>query len=302
MLQAFRSTLSWLGMHLEPGDGCVDGTAEDAEPLLRLEQLVGELHLAALQTAVVTSAVNALAHGHRLENAASLKDLMPALPPPEKIRLSRRARETLGIRPGKLTPARDFFTAAHAAQQDLEVFCRDAAQFGTEEAAFLDVAHLDVAWHNLSTSALVAVMALEEDVRRCLPQRYTSNTPVLKKLLVEAARGGHPCVDAEGRIAQPDLPQRRAAIRPDVHLPCMLEHHGMTYQAMVKDISTGGAGLEGAPTLKPQTVVLIEFESGHCIAGLVVWSKGDRAGVKFDVPLKAGHPLLASPKVQQPPA
>jgi hypothetical protein len=38
--------------------------------------------------------------------------------------------------------------------------------------------------------------------------------------------------------------------------------------------------------------VLIEFEGGDCLAGLVVWSKGSRAGVKFDLPLKPNHELL----------
>ena len=101
-------------------------------------------------------------------------------------------------------------------------------------------------------------------------------------------------MDDNATVKLPDLPQRSAAVRPNVHLPCVLEYHGRTYQAVAKDISTGGVGLEQAPALVPQTVVLMEFESGHCIAGLVVWSKGTRAGVKFDLPLKPSHPLLTS--------
>ncbi len=291
MLQVLRSTLSWLGIPFEPASGCA---GDDLDAVLRLEQLIGELHLAALQTAVVTSGVNVLAQGGRLENASSLKDLMPEMPAPGKISLPRSVREEIGVKVNSLRPTRDFFEEAKAAQQDLRAFCKDIDQFGTEEAAFLDVAHLDVAWHNLSTLALAAVVALEGDVVRCLPERYTRNTPVLKKLLVDVIRGGHPCVDADGMVKLPDLPQRRAAMRPNVYLPCVLEHHGQTYQAVAKDISTGGVGLDEAPTLKPQTVVLVEFESGHCVAGLVVWSKGSRAGVKFDAPLKPNHPLLAA--------
>jgi hypothetical protein len=291
MLQVLRSTFSWLGIPFEPASGCAD---DDVDAVLRLEQLIGELHLAALQTAVVTSGVNVLAQGGRLENASSLKDLMPEMPAPGQISLPRRVREEIGVKLNSLLPSRDFFEESKAAQQDLRAFCKDVDQFGTEEAAFLDVAHLDVAWHNLSTLALAAVVALEADVGRCLPDRYTRNTPMLKKLLVDVIRGGHPCVDANGTVKLPDLPQRRAALRPNVHLPCVLEHHGQTYQAVVKDISTGGVGLEDAPTLMPQTVVLIEFENGYCLAGLVVWSKGNRAGVKFDTPLKPNHPLLAA--------
>ena len=295
MLHVLRSTLSWLGVPFEPASGCADG---DLDAVLRLEQLVGELHLAALQTAVVTSGVNVLAQGGRLENASSLKDLMPEMPAPEKVSLPRSVRQVIGVKLNSFVPTRNFFEESKAAQEDLRAFCRDVDQFGTEEAAFLDVAHLDVAWHNLSTLALAVVVALEGDVGRCLPEPYTRNTPKLKKLLIDVIRGGHPCVDANGLVKLPDLPQRRAAMRPNVHLPCVLEHHGETYQAVAKDISTGGVGLEDTPTLMPQTVVLIEFESGTCLAGLVVWSKGNRAGVKFDAPLKPNHPLLTASRDQ----
>ena len=149
-------------------------------------------------------------------------------------------------------------------------------------------------WRCLSLRALTAVVSVEKDVARCLPGRYSHNTPLLKKLLRSVIEGGRPCVDDNATVKLPDLPQRRASVRPNVHLPCVLEYHGRTFQAAAKDISTGGVGLEQAPALVPQTVVLMEFESGHCIAGLVVWSKGTRAGVKFDLPLKPSHPLLAS--------
>jgi hypothetical protein len=176
----------------------------------------------------------------------------------------------------------------------MQDFCDDADRFGADEAAFLDAAQLNADWHRLSAAALGAVVALEADVRRCLPDCYTRNTPVLKKLLAEVIRGEHPCVDADGRVTLPSLPQRRAAMRPNVHLPCVIEHQGKTSRAIVKDISTGGVGLVAAPGLTAQTVILVDFEDGHCLAGLVVWSKGDHAGVKFDVPLKASHPLLAA--------
>jgi hypothetical protein len=294
MLEVLRSTLGWLGMGLERTGVRAREGGEEVDAVLRFEQLVGELHLAALQSAVVTSGVNVLARGGHLANAPVLEDLMPQMPDAERIVLPRRARQELGIRLASLAPTRAFFNACGSAQRDLQAFCADADRFGTEEAAFLDVAHLDVAWHNLAAGALAAVVALEGDVRRCLPERYTRNTPVLKTLLVEAIRGGHPCVDAEGMVKLPDLPQRRAALRPNVHLPCVIEHHGRTARAVAKDISTGGVGLVGAPGLVPQSVILIDFENGHCCAGVVVWSRGERAGVKLDVPLKAGHPLLSA--------
>jgi hypothetical protein len=263
------------------------------DAVLRFEQLIGELHLAAMQVAVVTSGINVLGAGVRLKNPLALQDLGPQVPDADKIALPRRCREQLGVPFKSIAAVRDFFGDLKAAQKDVEAFCADAKEFGTEAAGFLDLASVADTWRCLSLRALTAVVALERDVARCLPTRYTLNTPVLKKLLRSVIEGGRPCVDDAGTVKLPDLPQRRAALRPNVHLPCVLEHHGRTFQAVVKDISTGGVGLEQAPTLAAQTVVLIEFEGGYCFAGLVVWSKGARAGVKFDMPLKPNHPLLA---------
>lgn len=294
MLRALISKLSWLGLHNLAAAGGAAARGEDVDAVLRFEQLIGELHLAALQVAAVTSGVNALSAGVQLKNPLALQDLGPQMPSADKIAFPRPCREQIGVAYKCIAAVQEFFGELKAAQKAVEAFCADAKQFGTEEAGFLDLAGVADTWRCLSLRALTAVVALEGDVARCLPARYSRNTPVLKKLLRSVVEGGQPCVDGEGTVKLPDLPQRRAAMRPNVHLPCVLEHHGRTFQAMVKDISTGGVGLEQAPTLAPQTVVLIELEGGHCFAGLVVWSKGALAGVKFDVPLKPNHPLLVA--------
>ncbi len=293
MLQALISKLSWPGWpsFMDAKDAAASG--EDMDAVVRFEQLVGELHLAAMQVAVVTSGINALGEGIRLKNPLALQDLGPQVPGAEKITLPRHCREELGVTFKSVATVRDFFGELKTAQKDVEGFCADANEFGTEEAGFLDLPGVADRWRCLSLRALTAVVALEKDVARCLPGRYSHNAPLLKKLLRSVIEGGRPCVDENATVKLPDLPQRRAEVRPNVHLPCILEYHGRTFDAVAKDISTGGVGLEEAPTLVPQTVVLLEFESGHCIAGLVVWSKGSRAGVKFDLPLKPNHPLLA---------
>jgi hypothetical protein len=294
MLQGLISKLSWPGWLDFMAVRGAAAPDEDMDAFVRFEQLVGELHLAAMQVAVVTSGVNALSEGIRLKNPLALQDLGPQLPSAEKITLPRHCREELSIAFKSVAAVRDFFGDLKTAQRDVEAFCADADEFGTEEAALLDLPGVADRWRCLSLRALTAVVSLEKDVARCLPGRYSHNTPLLKKLLRGVIEGGRPCVDDNATVKLPDLPQRRAAVRPNVHLPCVLEYHGRTFQAVAKDISTGGVGLEEAPPLAPQTVVLVEFEGGHCLAGLVVWSKGARAGVKFDMPLKPSHPLVAS--------
>jgi PilZ domain len=292
MFQALIAKLAQLGRSSSVANTETDGG--DVEAVLRFEQLVGELHLAAMQIAVVASGINAIKAGIRLRNPLALRDLGPQAPDPAKIAMPRTCREELGIPFKHIAAVRDLFVEVKAAQREVEAFCADAEQFGTDEAAFLDIASVSDRWQCLGHRALSAVAAVEQHVQRCLPARYSRNTPLLKQLLRRVVEGGHPCVDQSSTIKLPDLPQRRAAVRPNVLLPCLLEYHGMTFQATAKDISTGGVGLQGAPALVAESVVLLEFEGDICLAGVVVWSRGARAGIKFDTPLKPNHKLLAT--------
>ena len=294
MFQALISKLAQLGRNSSVANAETDASGADVEAVLRFEQLIGELHLAAMQIAVAASGINAIKAGICLKNPLALRDLGPQVPDPSKIAMPRTSREELGIAYKHIAAVRVLFSEVKSAQLEVEAFCADAEQFGTEEAAFLDIASVSDRWQCLGARALAAVIAVEQDVQRCLPARYSRNTPLLKQLLRRVIEGGHPCVDQASTIKLPDLPQRRAAVRPNVQLPCVLEYHGMTCQAVAKDISTGGVGLHGAPALVPEMVVLLEFEGGICLAGVVVWSRGARAGIKFDTPLKPSHKLLAT--------
>lgn len=292
MFQSLLKTLSHIGQKRLP---IPFGISADApvNAVVRFESLVGELHLASMQVAVVTSGVNALQAGMKLRNALSLQELGPSLPDAETITLPLTCRQELGIGLAKVAVVREFFRDLGPAQRDVEMFCRDAQKFGEEEAGFLDLPGLCDRWRVLSVRAFAAVAGLEADVVRCLPARYERNTRLLKQLLRAVIDGKHPCVGLDSIIKLPDLPQRRAAVRPNVNLRCAVEYQGMTFQAVAKDLSTSGVGLEEAPPLRPHTVVVLEFENGQWLAGLVVWSKGTRAGIKLDVPLSPGHPLLA---------
>ena len=215
---------------------------------MRFEQLVGELHLAAMQVAVVTSGMNALSDGVRLKNPLALQDLGPQLPSADKISLPRHCREELGIAfKSHCNRARFLRRAARRPRATWSISVPTPTSSEPKRRAFLDLPAVADSWRCLSLRALTAVVALEKDVARCLPGRYSHNTPLLKKLLRSVIEGGRPCVDDNATVKLPDLPQRRAAVRPNVHLPCVLEYHGRTFQAVAKDISTGGVGWRRRP-------------------------------------------------------
>ena len=262
----------------------------DLESIQLFETLVAETHAAALRTAAVASCVNTLGAGRLLISPECLKSVMPQ---PSSI-LEELPRCQKELRPGAQTiPAvTNFFNSLDYAQAGVCDFCADAEQWGAEQAAFLHLKNLSTVWRRVSQLALNAVVTLDADIQRCLPVRYGQNTAVLKKLLTDVLEGGQPCLDVNGQPYIPELPQRRPAARRVINKPCIVEHQGKAARASVKDISSSGLGLEDAPEMTPHKVALIEFEDGRCVAGVVVWSKGANAGIKFDTPLGPNDALL----------
>ena len=211
---------------------------------------------------------------HPAQEPAGAAGPGPQLPSAEKINLPRHCREELGIAYKSVAAVRDFFGELEDGAAGRRGILR-GRRSNSEPRRRLSSTCRQVAarWRCLSLRALTAVVVLEKDVARCLPGRYSHNTPLLKKLLRSVIDGGRPCVDDNATVKLPDLPQRRAAVRPNVHLPCVLEYHGRTYQAVAKDISTGGVGFEEAPLLEPQAVVLW---SSKAATALPAWWCGAR--------------------------
>lgn len=256
-----------------------------------LEAIVSEIHGAAVRTAAVTSYVNALGSGQSLAPPQALTAILPQRP--NVLDHLQRCEQELQM-PGKsLAAVSQFYVSLGYGHAGVAAFCADADAWGLAKAAFLHRKMLSNVWRRLGCLALGAVTALDPQIKRCLPERYGQNTPILRGVLAKVIQGEWPCLDTNGQPVLPDLPQRRPAPRRMLNRPCVVEHQGKTVQAIVKDISSSGLGLERAPGMTPQKVALVELQGGRCLACVVVWAKGASAGLKFHTALHPNDPLLA---------
>ena len=230
-----------------------------------LEVLVCETHSAALLTATIASAVNAF---KRRDSERTEQGLKPYVP-----------RE-----PALISVLRNGIA--------LDQYFADANHIGAERASALHLHGLSNSWRRACDDALVAVRQLHGHLGR-LPSQYTSNSKVLIDLLQTVTRGGSPCLDANGRISIPDLPQRRQSARRTICQPCTITHNRTTSQGFVRDVSPGGFGLERVPQLVPKGLVLVELPSGRRFTGVVAWCNGSAAGVRFARTLLPNDPLLS---------
>jgi len=255
-----------------------------------LEALVVETHAAALLTATLASAVNAFKQPNAERSEKALKPYVP--PEPALISVLRNGMLETDLDRDTIAVIVDFFDDLAPARGALEQYFSDTNHIGAERAYALHLLGLTNSWRRACDDALVAVRQLHGYLGR-LPTQYTSNSKVLIELLQSVARGGSPCLDANGKISIPDLPQRRQSARRTICQPCTITYNRTTAQAFVRDVAPGGFGLERVPQLTPKSLVLIELPSGRRFTGVVAWCKGSTAGIRFARTLLPNDPLLS---------
>lgn len=255
-----------------------------------IEALVCETHSAALLTATIASAVNAFRRSDTVRSEAELKPYVPR--EPALVSVLRNGMLEVELDEDTLAVINDFFDDLAPARIALDQYFADANHIGTDRASALHLLSLSNLWRRASEDALVAARQLHGHLGR-LPSQYTSNSRVLIELLQETILGGTPCIDANGKIVIPELPQRRRSARRTICQPCTITHNRKTSQAFVRDVSPGGFGLERVPELVPKSLILIELPSGRRFTGVVAWCDGTKAGVRFSRTLLPNDPLLS---------
>jgi len=254
-----------------------------------LEALVCEVHLAALLTATIASAINAFKQDGTARGEAALKPYVPT--EPAIVSVLRNGMLETDLDEDTVRLVTQFFDDLAPARIALDRYFADANHIGEDRAAALHLLGLSSAWRLACQHALLAVRQLHPELQQ-LPAQYTSNSKLLNNVLQDVIIGGTPCLDADGQIALPDLPQRRQSARRTVCQPCRLTYNRITSQAFVRDVSPGGFGLERVPQLVPKTAVQIELPSGRRFSGVVAWCSGSSAGVRFTRQLLPNDPLL----------
>lgn len=255
-----------------------------------LEKLATEAQSAALLTAATASVANALVN------------LNPARVPAEMQRYRPDASAlTWGLRslsrdsdlPAATRLALvEFYADLKPALASSDQFTGDCATLGNERAAALHQFILARAWRKACLSATSAIETLMASAAHVLPDLYQLNTGILSRLLAATACGQSPCIDAGGGVFLPAMPQRRRASRKTLAEKAVVRANGRDLHVFVRDVSTGGMGLEQTRKLKEGAHITLELPTGRAFSGTIVWSKGMRAGLRFDRPISPNDPIL----------
>ncbi len=106
-----------------------------------------------------------------------------------------------------------------------------------------------------------------------------------------------PAASAEPEICEPASRGllRRRWHRRQLNLDCMIEANGKCFGAAIRNISEGGALLDGTPAMLRGTKLRLTIPAGQEIEACVIWHAEGATGVKFDEQLQSDDPLLATP-------
>lgn len=90
----------------------------------------------------------------------------------------------------------------------------------------------------------------------------------------------------------PESAERRRIERVPVHIRGILYHGDRFQTTMVENISTGGAGLNGAVGIAPGDDVTVRLVNGRELSGKVAWWLAGRCGITFHTKIHTDDPLF----------
>jgi hypothetical protein len=260
------------------------------EGIALFEEIVCATHLAALQTVAVASCVNALHSRHRPVHPLMMRNFVPRMP--DVMRRLERCADEMALTGPTVQAVGEFMSQAASIENVIQTFSIDAERLGTTQALALHLEQLSTATRQLCGAALAAMQSLAQPVQRYLLSRYDGNMAEIERLLARVIVDESPCLDAHGDVCLPELPQRRPWPRRYIRRPCVVEHDSKRSGAVIQDISVDGMGLVFASGLLPKEAATVDIAGERLLQGVVVWTKGSHAGIRFNTPLRPNDPLL----------
>lgn len=266
--------------------------AENQQGSRRLfENLACELHATAVGIAVVTTAANAI-----LDWRTTLRPEVIARFAPEGVTLRSlltvlQAQDGSGLRCAE--ELANFLDDMDMARGLLDDYLDDCDTITAQRASIVHARVLQAGWQPLCRSAKGIVVEVDHDLPVALPELFAQNTRVVSALLTGAANGLRPCLNAEGKLYVPPLPQRRRWPRRTLLQNCIIYSDGQRQNAFLRDASAGGLGLGRVTGLSRGDRVRVAMTNGRTLHGVVIWTAAGSAGVGFMHALAPDDPLIA---------
>lgn len=266
-------------------------TSDPTDGFARFEALVCEFHWTALQIGAIASCMNASLASRRSWMLRACSNLVPVEAPVVKVAL--RSWQDIGLpRDLAASVARAYFNLADAKKLALPLI-NSAGIFVAPQIPLAKLEQIAVVWRKLAEDCREATLEMEPETRWRLNGAYTGNALVLSKFLKEAMSGLQTCVNQQGEVALPILPQRRQIPRFITLQSCKIFSQAGAIAAFARDTSKNDLSVDCDRNFRLKEAVVVTLRNGRKFPGLIVWSKDGKSGIRFDSPLPDDDPLIA---------
>ncbi|MFA7306081.1 MAG: PilZ domain-containing protein [Hyphomicrobium sp.] len=266
-------------------------TSDPTDGFARFEALVCEFHWTALQIGAIASCMNASLASRRSWMLRACSNLVPVEAPVVKVAL--RSWQDIGLpRDLAASVARAYFNLADAKKLALPLI-NSAGIFVAPQIPLAKLEQIAVVWRKLAEDCREAALEMEPETRWRLNGAYTGNALVLSKFLKEAMSGLQTCVNQQGEVALPILPQRRQIPRFITLQSCKIFSQAGAIAAFARDTSRNDLSVDCDRDFRLKEAVVVTLRNGRKLPGLIVWSKDGKSGIRFDSPLPDDDPLIA---------
>ena len=231
--------------------------------------IVDEIVNAAFLVAATSSTANCLA---RADSGLAPAELLSYLPP----RLTSKPADFAD------PAAENFVGALNAFDHRLAMLCEFSRLAVQSNDYKPDFAVIAITWRRAASQAKALITKLDAGSGSRL--RVGNKEPIrLARLLLEAAeREESPCIDESGLVAVPVPIERRAALRLSASRIALFDLNGVIQQALVKNVSSRGLGVEGLDGAAAGNEILLMIGPSQSVAGQIVWVQGLEAGIRLD--------------------
>lgn len=253
--------------------------AELSERSRLLLCLLDELRTTLVLTGVTTSTLNGF-----LRDTGLLRWIAAFVPSDPIIFPSVKANLIEGIDPSRLLGVARYYRHLALAKHGCTVLLGDADARNLIE--------IYDTWRTLCGIGDLAMREMDTYISHNDPGELHLSDDIRRLLL--SAKTGHSHCLVNGRPEMPLWYQRRHHPRVLANLMAHLRYGQISAPVLVVDVSIGGCGLEQAPSLPPDAIVEVRFESGRILEAAVRWQNGTRAGLIFTVPLGYRDPLISA--------
>lgn len=248
--------------------------------------LLDEFYAAAKLLVALTSILNARAAARRLQSIASVAAFMG----PEPVIFSAVAAGSAArFDRVELTANLQEFYARLSFARALGPWALDAG--GNDAPISFELRQLIDVWQRVCSAANVVCHQLY-DIENNAPQSRRDQLVSIHEMIKSAQHGASPCVRLDGTIFVPGWLDERRQPRRLLGWPVWLEVAKTCEAAILKDVSTGGVGLESCQARAIGTAINVHLPSARVLQAVVTWSQAGRLGAKFLQPLTLDDPVL----------